>query len=79
MAQNNTNSPYTLYGFGDISDNHSGEQRAMGGVAIGSRSRTSINTANPASYSVVDSMTFMFDMGVSALGSPFTNNGLGKE
>lgn len=77
MAQNNTNSPYTLYGFGDISDNHSGEQRAMGGVAIGSRSRTSINTANPASYSVVDSMTFMFDMGVSALGSRFTNNGLG--
>jgi len=77
MAQNNTNSPYTLYGFGDISDNYSGEQRAMGGVAISSRSRTSINTVNPASYSAVDSMTFMFDMGVSMLGSRFSNNGTG--
>lgn len=77
MAQNNTNSPYTLYGFGDVSDNYSGEQRAMGGVGIGSRSRTSISTINPASYSAVDSMTFMFDMGVSVLGSHFTNNGAG--
>jgi len=75
MAQNNTNSPYTLYGYGDISDNYSGEQRAMGGVAIGSRSRTSINTVNPASYSAVDSMTFMFDMGISMLGSRFSYNG----
>ncbi len=74
-AQNNTNSPYTLYGYGDISDNYSGEQRAMGGVAIGSRSRTSINTTNPASYNAVDSMTFMFDMGVSMLGSRFSYNG----
>lgn len=72
VAQNNTNSPYTMYGFGAVSDNYSGEQRAMGGVAIGARSRTSINTVNPASYSVVDSMTFMFDMGVSALGSRFS-------
>ncbi len=74
IAQNNTNSPYTLYGFGDISDNYSGDQRAMGGVAIGSRSHTSINTVNPASYSAVDSMTFMFDMGITMMGSRFTNN-----
>lgn len=75
-AQNNTNSPYTLYGYGDISENYSGEQRAMGGVSIASRSRTSINTVNPASYSAVDSMTFMFDMGVSMLGSRFTSGSL---
>ncbi len=49
----------------------------MGGVSIGSRSHTSINTVNPASYSAVDSMTFMFDMGVSVLGSRFTNAGAG--
>ena len=74
VAQNNTNSPYTLYGYGDISDNYSGEQRAMGGTAIGARSKTSINTVNPASYSAVDTMTFMFDMGVSVLGSRFSYN-----
>jgi len=72
-SQNNTNSPYTRFGYGDISDNNSGEQRAMGGVSIGSRSHFSINNVNPASYSVVNSMTFMFDIGSSALISRFSD------
>jgi len=72
-GQNNTNSPYTQFGYGDISSQNNGEQRAMGGVGIGSRSNYSINTLNPASYSAVDSMTFMFDIGTSALGSRFAN------
>lgn len=46
----------------------------MGGVSIGSRSNTSINAVNPASYSAVDSMTFMFDLGSSALMSRFSDN-----
>jgi len=70
-SQNNTNSPYTRFGYGDISDNNNGEQKAMGGVSIGSRSSSSINTVNPASYSSVDSMTFMFDIGSAALLSRF--------
>jgi len=73
ISQNNTNSPYTRFGYGDISDNNSGEQRAMGGVAIGSRSHYIINSINPASYSSVDSMTFMFDIGSSVLASRFSN------
>ncbi len=72
ISQNNTNSPYTRFGYGDISDTNSGEQRAMGGVSLGSRSKNGINTVNPASYSAVDSMTFMFDIGVSALVSRFS-------
>lgn len=72
-SQNNTNSPYTRFGYGDISDSNSGEQRAMGGLSIGARSKYSINTVNPASYSSVDSMTFMFDVGVSALISRFSD------
>lgn len=67
VAQNNTNSPYTRYGYGDLVDVNSGEQRAMGGVAIGSRNKSSINAINPASYSAVDSMTFMFDVGMTGL------------
>ena len=77
-GQNNTNSPYTRFGYGDISDTNNGEQRALGGVAIGSRSNTSINTVNPASYSSVDSMTFMFDIGSSALISRFSDKSQGK-
>lgn len=73
-AQNNTNSPYTRFGYGEISDNTSGEQRAMGGVAIGARSKNRINTVNPASYSNIDSLTFMFDIGASALFSNFSDN-----
>jgi len=72
-SQNNTNSPYTRFGYGEISDTNNGEQRAMGGVSIGSRSGTSINTVNPASYSSVDSMTFMFDIGSSAIISRFSD------
>ena len=72
-GQNNTNSPFTRFGYGEISDNNNGEQRALGGVAIGSRSNTSINTVNPASYSSVDSLTFMFDIGSSALISRFSD------
>jgi hypothetical protein len=72
-GQNNTNSPFTRFGYGEISDTNNGEQRALGGVAIGSRSNTSINTVNPASYSSVDSLTFMFDIGSSALMSRFSD------
>lgn len=73
IAQNNTNSPYTRYGFGEIPGTYSGEQKAMGGVALGLRSKTGINTMNPASYSSVDSTTFMFDLGVSTLLSRFSS------
>ncbi|MDD3320689.1 MAG: hypothetical protein PHS59_04510 [Paludibacter sp.] len=72
-SQNNTNSPYTRFGFGELNDANSGEQRAMGGVSIGARSNYNINTVNPASYSCVDSMTFMFDFGTSALASRFSD------
>ncbi|HRZ97426.1 MAG TPA: hypothetical protein P5084_07700 [Paludibacter sp.] len=73
-SQNNTNSPYTRFGYGDLSDSNSGEQRAMGGISIGSRSKYGINPVNPASYSVVDSMTFMFDVALGGLVSKFTDN-----
>lgn len=71
-SQNNTNSPYTRFGYGELIDANSGEQRAMGGVSFGARSNKYINSLNPASYSAVDSMTFMFDLGSSALISRFS-------
>lgn len=77
-SQNNTNSPYTRFGYGELSDANSGEQRAMGGVSIGARSNYNINTVNPASYSSVDTMTFMFDFGASALASRFSDPNGGK-
>lgn len=73
VGQNNTNSPYTRYGYGELVDVNSAEQRAMGGTAMGMRNGSSINAANPASYSVVDSTTFMFDVGMTGLFSRFTD------
>ncbi len=73
FGQNSTNSPYTRFGYGAISDNSSGEQRAMGGLSFGLRTPTLINTANPASYSSVDTLSFMLDMGISALASVFSD------
>ncbi len=73
IGQNNTNSPYTRYGYGELVDVNSAEQRAMGGVAFGSRDKLMINPANPASYSAVDSTSFMFDVGFTGLLSMFSS------
>ncbi|MDL2241939.1 hypothetical protein LJB91_03435 [Bacteroidales bacterium OttesenSCG-928-L03] len=64
-AQNSTNSPYTRFGLGKLADQSFASQRAMGGIGIGLYDSKSINPLNPASFSSVDSMTFMFDMGVT--------------
>ena len=65
-AQNGTNSPYTRYGYGILADKAFISQRGMGGIGYGLRNSQMINPMNPASFSSVDSMTFMFDLGLSA-------------
>lgn len=74
FAQNNTSSPYSRFGYGEIADNSSGRSKGMGGTAIGMRSKGSINSVNPASYSSIDSMTFMFEVGASGRQSKFTSD-----
>ncbi len=63
-AQNATLTPYSRYGYGMLGDNASSSQRAMGSVGYAMRSGRQINVMNPASYAAIDSMTFLFDMGV---------------
>ncbi len=65
LAQNNTNSPYTRYGYGDLSEQSFGNSKAMGGIAFGLRDGTQINPLNPASYTAIDSLTFLLEGGVS--------------
>lgn len=64
-AQNGINSPYSRYGFGIQSERAMGFNKGMGGVAQGFRNGQQVNVANPASYSAVDSLTALFDMGLS--------------
>ena len=65
-AQNSTISPYSRFGYGMISDQANTMQKAMGGVGIAMRSGRQINYMNPASYAGMDSLTFLFDMGLDA-------------
>ncbi len=74
FSQNQSNSPYTRYGYGEINNSAPIELKGMGGVSIGNRSSNIINSINPASYSSVDSMTFMFDVGASGRISRFSDN-----
>ena len=71
-AQAPTNSPYTRYGFGQLSDQSFGNSQAMGGIAYGLRNGLQVNASNPASYSAVDSLTFIFDAGLSLQNTNFT-------
>ncbi len=67
QAQNNTSSPYSRFGYGELNDNVPGAYRAMGGVGVGMRSNQVINPSQPASFSAVDSTSFMMDLAASAM------------
>lgn len=85
-AQNGTISPYSRFGYGILRDNATSAQQSMGGVGYGMNSGRQINVMNPASYARVDSLTFLFDMGVdltclwsteSTADGPLSENNLG--
>lgn len=70
---NGINTAYSRYGFGQLNDAVVGRQNAMGGVALGMRDGAQVNVSNPASYSACDSLTFLFDAGVSGQNGNFDN------
>jgi hypothetical protein len=74
-AQSGTNSPYSQYGLGVLADQSSGFSRGMNGLALGFRDSKQVNALNPASYSSVDSLTFIFDAGYSIQKTNFEENG----
>lgn len=59
-----TFSPYTYYAAGQIEQGGSGSNHAMGGTGIAFSSSRSLNNLNPASYTGIDSLSFIFDVGV---------------
>lgn len=60
-----SNSPYSRYGYGLLMNPVSGASEAMGGISYGLRRSQEVNWANPASYSKLDTLTFIFDVGIS--------------
>lgn len=63
-AAGQTISPYSKFGYGLLDNNATSAQRQMGGVGYAMASGRQINVMNPASYAAMDSLTFLFDMGI---------------
>lgn len=74
-AQSGTNSPYSQYGLGVLSDQSQGFNRGMNGVGLGLRKGNVVNFINPASYSAVDSLTMLFDAALSGQVTNFKEGG----
>ncbi len=64
IAAQETLTPYSKFGYGILNNNATSAQRQMGGVGYAMSSGRQINVMNPASYAAIDSLTFLFDMGV---------------
>lgn len=75
FAQSGTNSPYSQYGLGQLSEQTSGFNRGMNGLGLGFREHNQVNYINPASYSSMDSLTFIFDAGLSGQITNFSERG----
>ncbi|NOZ47997.1 MAG: hypothetical protein GXO79_14645 [Chlorobi bacterium] len=65
-AQDNLSSPYTQFGIGDLINKNYGWSTAMGGIGNGLRSSKNLNYKNPASYTAIDTMSFLFTVGVKS-------------
>jgi hypothetical protein len=59
-----TTSPYSIFGMGYLETSSSGPSKGMGGTGIAFLSGRSINSMNPASYSGIDSLLSIFELGV---------------
>lgn len=69
-GQNVNYSPYSRFGAGQYNLSRNVLSASMGGTAIGMYGNTMINSLNPASYSAIDTLSFIFD---AALGTRMSN------
>lgn len=60
-----TVSSYSRFGLGVLRDQSQGFNRSMGGAGLGLRIGNRINVVNPASYSAIDSLSLILDVGMS--------------
>jgi len=76
FGQGSTVSPYSQFGLGEMAPQGVGVNRAMNGLGIGLHRGYQVNPLNPASYASIDSLTMLFDMGVSGQITSFDENGV---
>ncbi|MFZ0282784.1 MAG: hypothetical protein WAL29_14125 [Bacteroidales bacterium] len=64
VSAQTTSSPYSVFGLGYLEGNSLGPSKAMGGTGIAFLSDRAINLLNPASYSGMDSLVSIFELGL---------------
>ena len=64
QAQKKVNSPYARFNLGILNPPGSFRSISMGGTGIAMRDNSSIYFVNPASYSGIDTASFLFDFGL---------------
>lgn len=62
--QNNTSSPYSIFGVGDIANIAYGRNLALGGTGYALRGSNFLNLKNPASLTAIDTLSTLFETGV---------------
>jgi hypothetical protein len=72
-AQKNVYSPFARYGIGIIGQEGTFRTRAMGGISSGIRNSLTLNFPTPASYSSIDTASFIFDFGLDYTGNMLKN------
>nr|WP_319397347.1 hypothetical protein [uncultured Carboxylicivirga sp.] len=71
LAQNNTASPYSMYGIGNIEYKGDVINMGMGHTGLALPATNYINTVNPASLSKLDSLTMLFNIQAKGTFSTF--------
>ncbi len=74
FGQNSTYSPYSFYGIGEFETSDFSRMAGAGGVGIGVNTKGFLNVSNPASYSSIDSLNFLFDVSFSGKMSRFESS-----
>jgi hypothetical protein len=79
-AQADVDSPYSLFGIGQVNNSSMNVRlKGMGGVANAMFGGGLINAENPASYAKIDSLAFLFDAGFYFKTSNFSTSSLSEK
>jgi hypothetical protein len=74
-GQKNINTPYSRFNLGSLQPEGPFRSLGMGGVGTATRNNSSIYYTNPASYSSLDTLSFVFDFGVDFGRNSIANGG----
>ena len=79
LAQADVDSPYSLFGVGQVRDKAmNAKLQGMGGAANAMFGIGMVNAENPASYAKIDSLAFLFDAGLYFKSSAFSTSNLSE-